>query len=265
MPFGVCPKCGFQIPPDGVECPRCGIVLAKYRHRSQVPPDPPPLPAGRDALPPGRLALRVARWFVMIAAVMVLYLLFNPAPAPVVLAGRSDLESALSKIQRFENGLEHRRRTEITLSEGELNAWLRQGLAQWNRKIGQEEEETPQPEQGREAASSDQSETDSQGIQVTDLRIKLLFDRLRAHLRFRLYGKELSLELEGIPTVDGGYLELLDLSGKIGSLPVPGPTLHLLWDRLVKTPDARERLRLPEGVEFLSVEPGQLTLACFTE
>lgn len=46
-----CPKCSFELLPDVVDCPVCGIVLAKYRPpgateppREAAPPAPPPLP-----------------------------------------------------------------------------------------------------------------------------------------------------------------------------------------------------------------------------
>jgi hypothetical protein len=44
-----CPKCGADLPVTGAECPRCGIVFAKYLDRDEsIPsqiPDAPPGPA----------------------------------------------------------------------------------------------------------------------------------------------------------------------------------------------------------------------------
>lgn len=44
-----CPKCDFELPAGAAECPACGIVLSKYRDRSDAPspaagaaPPPPP-------------------------------------------------------------------------------------------------------------------------------------------------------------------------------------------------------------------------------
>lgn len=43
-----CPKCNFALTPGAVECPACGVILAKLRATSglhnQVRPVPPPLP-----------------------------------------------------------------------------------------------------------------------------------------------------------------------------------------------------------------------------
>lgn len=39
-----CPKCGFQMPDGAIECPACGIVLAKYRPARSVAPRPRPQP-----------------------------------------------------------------------------------------------------------------------------------------------------------------------------------------------------------------------------
>lgn len=53
-----CPACDHELPPGSTECPRCGVVLARYRARPPAPPaEPPPagLPPARTARGPGRL------------------------------------------------------------------------------------------------------------------------------------------------------------------------------------------------------------------
>lgn len=39
-----CPSCDFQLDADAAECPRCGIVLAKYRSRAEVRGEPSAAP-----------------------------------------------------------------------------------------------------------------------------------------------------------------------------------------------------------------------------
>jgi len=66
-----CPKCGFARGPDAAECPRCGIVYARWQARARTraprqtaPPPLPPLPEPVAAPaatlePAGRLALMI--------------------------------------------------------------------------------------------------------------------------------------------------------------------------------------------------------------
>jgi len=52
-----CPKCNFALTPEAVECPACGVVLAKLKAvpglQRQIQPEPPPLAvAANPYLPP---------------------------------------------------------------------------------------------------------------------------------------------------------------------------------------------------------------------
>jgi hypothetical protein len=38
-----CPKCNFEQPDQNVECPRCGIIFAKFRNRQQAAVQPQPI------------------------------------------------------------------------------------------------------------------------------------------------------------------------------------------------------------------------------
>ncbi|MBZ5637950.1 MAG: zinc ribbon domain-containing protein [Acidobacteriia bacterium] len=46
-----CPKCGFEQPEGGAECPRCGIVFARFEGAGPGPRAPGPAAAGSDVRP----------------------------------------------------------------------------------------------------------------------------------------------------------------------------------------------------------------------
>jgi hypothetical protein len=74
-----CPKCGFALSDDAIDCPACGIVLAKFRpRRSASPPSPRPAvePSPRpSAQPPPAPAVQDSPWPAV-----------QPPPAPPITA-----------------------------------------------------------------------------------------------------------------------------------------------------------------------------------
>ncbi|GAB4255017.1 MAG: hypothetical protein Kow00109_30200 [Acidobacteriota bacterium] len=261
MSIAACPKCGFQTSPGSSECPRCGIVIAKYLERMHGPPMAPPAPPdGNPEVSLWRTGWRLFRWFCLITAIMTVYLVLNPSPAPAVIADQSHLNSAEHKILLFTRALAQGRATRLVLSESEINAWLQSRLVAMREGMAPAEEE----EASKNPAPADVSPATVQEAaaraELTDLRVRLHDSRLQAHLRFRIYGKELSLEFDGVPTVQGGHLAWEDLTGRIGSLPVPRATMQLAWEKLFAQPDVADQLRVPEAISGLEVESGMLSL-----
>ena len=64
-----------------------------------------------------------------------------------------------------------------------------------------------------------------------------------------MYGKEVSLQLEGSLETHDGYIQLRPTSGKIGSLPIPSLTLDRVVHELFDSPQNREKFQLPDGIE----------------
>jgi len=97
---------------------------------------------------------------------------------------------------------------------------------------------------------------------VQDVRIDLRQNSLRAYVLFELFGKELSLELEGQLTVREGCLRLIPTGGKLGSLPLLAGTLESATRRLFDSPENREKFRLPPQIRDVHVEAGRLVISC---
>ena len=83
-------------------------------------------------------------------------------------------------------------------------------------------------------------------------------DRVKAYVVFDLHGKDMTLELEGRLGAQGGYLKFEPVSGQIGSLPIPQSTLQSAVQRLMESPDNREKLKLPPDIADLHIENGEL-------
>ena len=75
----------------------------------------------------------------------------------------------------------------------------------------------------------------------------------------------LQVELQGVAVpevvvllvVDERWLEG-DVSGQIGSLPIPQSTLQSAMQRLMDSPENREKLKLPSDISDLRIENGEV-------
>jgi len=260
-----CPNCSFQQEEPTEECPRCGIVFAKFHARHSTDFGQPPLPPpGQDPEPATgwvRPILRVARWFVLIVSAMTLYLILNPAPAPVIAISPEAQKSAERKIALMERYVRSGRAREVDLDQAEVNAWL-----QSNLQLPSSHEDAPAGTAKPVTPSQDGDLSDEEVAQlqaaVTDVRVALIGEQIRTHLRFQLYGKEMSFELQGRLSARDGYLHLEPTAGKLGSFPIPTISLSAAAARLFDSPQNREKFRLPDYISEVAVQGGKLLVQC---
>jgi hypothetical protein len=97
---------------------------------------------------------------------------------------------------------------------------------------------------------------------VRDVKVELVEDRVRAYVVFDFHGKDLTLQLEGRLASANGYLRFEPVSGQLGSLPIPQSALETAVQRMMDSPENREKLKLPPEITDLRIENGEL-LATF--
>jgi hypothetical protein len=68
----------------------------------------------------------------------------------------------------------------------------------------------------------------------------------------------MTLQLEGRLDARNGYLRFQPVSGQIGSLPIPQSTLESAVQRLMDSPENREKLKLPTEISDLRIENGEV-------
>jgi hypothetical protein len=88
--------------------------------------------------------------------------------------------------------------------------------------------------------------------------VELIDDRVRAYVAFDFHGKEMTLQLEGRLAANNGYLRFEPVSGQIGSLPIPQSTLETAVQKMMDSPENREKLKLPAEISGLRIEKGEL-------
>jgi len=113
------------------------------------------------------------------------------------------------------------------------------------------------------AATSNAKEPTVEEVQSTvrDVKINLTDDRVHAYIVFDFHGKDMTLELEGRLRAEGGYMRFDPVSGKIGALPIPQPTVETAVRKIIESAENREKLRLPADLADLRVENGEIVVA----
>jgi hypothetical protein len=96
---------------------------------------------------------------------------------------------------------------------------------------------------------------------MKDIRMHLMGNQLQAYARFVMYGKEVSLQLDGSLETQDGYIRLKPTAGRIGSLPIPSFTLDRVVHELFDSPQNREKFQLPTEIESVRIENSSLVIA----
>jgi hypothetical protein len=273
MPSINCPKCGFS-QEKGAECRRCGVIFERFYNASAYPRLTQYAPLPEPAAPPAtgfrsqfRRCYRVSRAVALTGLLLVAGLALRASTPPEIITSANTTRRAQAKVERFQLAAHEGRADELALNQAELNGWLGENLAlnqpapspalppskPLDAAIGLARLATaPAPAESAAAAQDAPS--------IRDLKIELLEDSLRIYASFDFHGVELSLELEGQPVVQNGYLRLVVRNGRLGSLPLPIATLRKATDRIFDAPDNREKFHLPPEVRDVRVEQGQIVV-----
>ncbi len=251
-----CPKCGFE-QAGGPECLRCGIVFSKFKPPVAAVETPQITGTEASTQPanPGVFsrAFRILPWISLTVTVGILLLILRQAPPLPIQTDPDAADRVAEKMAQLQMAVQTSQPHALTLNEAELNQWTRDNLAIAS---------THQTQQAG-ISTPPGSEPTVQEIQsaLKDVRINLLGNQLRAYAVFILYGKEISLQLDGTITTEGGYIRLQPTAGKLGSLPIPSLTLDRVVHQLFDSPNNRDKFQLPSQIESVRVENNSLIIS----
>jgi hypothetical protein len=117
--------------------------------------------------------------------------------------------------------------------------------------------DTPASDPTAGIGGSDQPTLDQVQSSVKDFKIDMDGDLVKAYVIFDFHGKDMSLELDGHLRAENGYMRFDPVSGMLGSLPLPQSTLNAAVERLMSSPENREKLRLPNDISDIQIVNGQ--------
>lgn len=223
--------------------------------------DPQPIARSSKPVSPWIWAFRFVRWSTYLAALITLILLLHKSSPPPVQSSPQAAASAEQKLEQVEQSVSQGQKATLRLDETELNSYLASHL-----NLAQE---APAPSSTPTTAAESSDTTEKPGepsaadieqvrSSVRDVKVQMEGDQVHAYVVFDVHGKDMTLDLVGKLGTEDGYLKFIPVSGQIGALPIPQSTLESAVQRLMNSPENREKLKLPSDVADMHIENGQL-------
>jgi len=206
---------------------------------------------------PRKRIFRIIRWTTYTFAIVTLVLVFHKAPPPLVETSPQAAARAEEKLERVEKAVANGQPATLRMDETELNSYLGTHLALEGNSAP-----NPTPAGGEKDAASGAARTAQEVEQmrsnVRDFKVQLIDDRVKAYVVFDVHGKDMTLQLEGRLAARDGYLRFEPLGGEIGSLPIPQSALESAVQRLMDSPENRDKLKLPPEISDLRIQNGEV-------
>jgi hypothetical protein len=250
---------------------------------------------GQERTFPWRMIFRVVRWGSYVLALGALILIMHKSPAPVVETNPQAAARVEQKFEEVEQAVSSGQPATLRMDQTELNSYLMSHLdiasnpanergtaaasssssdnvyaSNRSASTGSTASPSANSNAGAAEASPDRALTselpagtsvEEMQSAVKDVKVELIEDRARAYVVFDFHGKDMTLQLEGRLGAQDGYLRFDPLAGRLGALPIPQSTLESTVKRLMESPENREKLKLPEGVNGLKVENGEIVIS----
>lgn len=224
-----------------------------------------PVPSPEKPVSTWVWAFRLLRWSTYFAALITLILLLHKTPPPAVQSSPQAAARAEEKFQKAEESVSQGQKATLRLDESELNSYLASHLDLATRAAAP----LPAASAPVAPASNDSPVTDDPGdaspadieqvrSSVKDVKVQMEGDQVHAYVVFDVHGKDMTLDLAGKLGSQDGYLKFTPVSGQLGSLPIPQSTLESAVQRLMDSPENREKLKLPSDIADMHIENGQL-------
>jgi len=206
---------------------------------------------------PWKRLFRIIRWTTYTLALVTLVLMFHKAAPPLVETSPQAAARAEEKIEQVEKAVASGQPATLRMDETELNSYLASHLA-LAENGAPNAASAGNAQSAPNAAAPTPQQVEQMRSNVRDFKVQLVDDRVKAYVVFDMHGKDMTLQLEGRLHAQNGYLRFEPLSGQFGSLPIPQSALESAVQRLMDSPENREKLKLPPEISDLRIENGEV-------
>jgi hypothetical protein len=219
---------------------------------------------------PWGLIFKIVRWSTYAFALGTLILILRTPAPPSIQTNPQAAARVEEKINEVQQAVSSGQPATLRMDQTELNSYLASHLELGSAKpnagssaatSGTADGSPASGPVGGEASAPNgttQEQVDQVRSSVKDVKIELIEDRVRAYVVFDFHGKDMSLQLEGKLGASDGFLQFVPVSGQIGSLPIPQSTLETAVQRMMESPENREKLRLPADISDLRIVNGEV-------
>jgi hypothetical protein len=217
-----------------------------------------------------KVLYRILSWTSLAGLVLTILLVLRKSPPPNVSYDPAAAASAAQKFAAAGQAQASGQPAQVQLDRTELNSYLTQNLALDGSAQASSADASGSAPAGEAAtgasasdtaAGADQPTLDEVQSSVKDVKVDMDGDLVKAYVIFNFHGKDLSLELDGHLGSQDGYLKFEPVAGKLGSLPLPQSTLDSAVQKMMSSPENREKLRLPPDVSDIQVANGQAVVS----
>src|SRR5271169_3736741 len=203
-------------------------------------------------------AFRCLRWSTYLAALITLILLLHKTAPPPVQSSPQAARRAEEKLEQVEQSVSQGQKATLRLDESELNSYLASHLDLAKNAPAPALAPAEAPPSTDANGSPSAADIEQVRSSVKDVKVQMEGDHVRAYVVFDVHGKDMTLELVGRLGASDGYLKFEPISGQIGSLPIPQSTLETAVQRLMESPENRDKLKLPSDISDMHIENGEL-------
>jgi hypothetical protein len=221
---------------------------------------------------------RVLSWTSLAGLVVTLGLVLRKSPSPQIPYDPSAAARVEQKFNVADQARASGRPSQVQLDRTELNSYLTQNLVlpeqgQTGTSGAVQSSGAPAGSTAPSAGGTDSANPASalagneqptlEQVQsaVKDVKVDMDGDVVKAYVIFDFHGKDMSLELDGHLRSENGYLRFVPISGKLGSLPLPQSTLDSAVEKMMSSPENREKLRLPADVNDIEIVDGHAVIS----
>ncbi|MGH9740218.1 MAG: hypothetical protein ACRD4X_16780 [Candidatus Acidiferrales bacterium] len=199
---------------------------------------------------------RIFSWFVLAVLILTLVLVLRNSPPPIVITSASAAASAENKLDAAAQAAQSGQPAQVQLNGTELNSYLAQNL-----QLAGPRDTNPSGAATPAVDAVDPQIVEQAQSSVEAVNVALDGDLVKTYVIFNFHGKDLSLEIDGHLYTQDGYLQFDATDGKFGSFPLPQSAVQEAVQRLMESPENRQRLRLPAYITNISVENSQVVLS----
>jgi hypothetical protein len=218
---------------------------------------------------------KILSWSSFVALILTIVLVLHKSPAPNIPFDPGAAERAEQKFAAADQAKASGQAGSVALDRSELNSYLAQNLqTQAPAPVGAlsaggsgaapvaaaDGGGTAASDPSAALAAGDPRSLEDVQSSVKDVKVDMVGDLVKAYVIFDFHGKNISLELDGHLSAENGFMKFEPVSGRLGSLPLPQSTLNAAVEKMMASPENRDKLRLPADISDIKIVDGQAVI-----